>query len=346
VKRVVELELEYQAPIKRPPITPMQMQQQAAQNDQTTVDFWKKIWLRNTAANKLKFGSFKDRGVHLLMDSLRWKPAIVIGSGPSLKHYAKYLVPGEENGVKYEGNPGIPVLACLHNFAYLEDLGVHVDYYVTLDAGEVVIEEMFEGGKESKDFYRERSKSKKILAFMGTDPQLWNNFQGEVYFFNSIIPDDGIMAEMDAIEPYGVTVSSGGNVLGASMYIAKGILGCNPIIFMGADFSFSYEKKFHSWNSQYDVMGQTMQAIDVYSNKVHTWKSYYNFKLWFDAKAMTVPGIYINCSDGLFGSYPDGNIVDVIQMPIQKALEMYRVSDRKKPIIEDLTKRGNPLVLF
>ena len=354
-QRTVTLTLEHQAPIAHLPKSPQQLQQQAASNDTVTINHWRQIWLDNSRENKRIFGSFKDNGAHVLHQTNLHKPAIIIGSGPSLKHYAKHLVAHDEPGknpdgsdrvTKYEGNPGIMTLSALHNYGFLEDLGVKVDYYVSLDAGEIVINEMFEGGTNSKEFYCERSKDKTLIAYMGTNPKLWENWKGKVLFVNSVTPDDSFNAELDAIEPYAFSVSSGGNVLGAAFYLAKAVMGSNPIIFMGADFSFGYENNFHSWKSPYDVMGHTTKHVDIYGNSVRSWPSYTNFKSWFEQKAATVPGTYINCSDGIFGSYPEGNWIGVQQKHIEEALEAYRVSSRLKPMIDDVTVRQIPLVLF
>lgn len=355
MKRTCELNLELQQPIRGLPIPPQQLQNVAASNDDATIEFWREIWLRNMKANKEKFGSFHENGLHKLYKAHLHKPAICIGSGPSLKHYAKHLVPGAEiealtseglMTVKAKGNPGILVLSALHNFAYLTDLGVKVDYWVSLDAGEVVIDEMADGGTKDMAFYREASKGQKLLCYVATNPRLFDNWQGEVMWFNSIMPNEGMKKLMNEIEPYRCTVSSGGNVLGACMYIAKAIMGCNPIIYMGADFSFSYDSKFHSFNSKYDKQGAVVKTVDIYGNKVSSWPSYLGFKSWFDAKHSSVPGLYINCSDGCMGAYDQGNVIDTIQMNIEMALEMYRVSDHLKDVMENPSVNGNDLVLF
>lgn len=346
MKRTVDLELEYQPPIVMPPAPPQQLVNMTTSSDQVTMDFWKDIWFRNIKANKERCGSIKDQGIHKLYNCWKWKPCIIIGSGPSLKQYAKYLVAGEENGTKWEGNPGIPVLSALHNFAYLEDLGVKVDHYVSLDAGEVVIDEMFDGGTKSEDHYRELSKNRSLLCYHATNPRLFNNWKGDVHWFNSVLPDDQLKAKYNEVEKYQVYVSSGGNVLGSCFYIAKAIFGCNPLIFMGADFSFSYDKKFHSWDSKYDKQGQTMAVTDIYGQRVLTWPSYNGFKTWFDLKALSVPGVYINCSDGTMGAYPNGNLTAFQYMHIEKALEMYRVSERIKPTMENPDNIEQEMILF
>lgn len=407
--RSTNINLEYQPPISHPPITVQSMAAATTSGDQATVEFWKEIWIRNMDANKKLFGSFKENGLHKLYKKYDKLPVICMGSGPSLKHYAKYLKACEENGIKYKGNPGILVMSALHNFAYLNDLGIKVDYWLSLDGGEVVIDEQFDGaskklpnpvinvvnisgkkfeytdldGKEfsleagqskdldasfkekliqacedkliqmhilpeviDKEFYIERTKGQKLIAYTGTNPRLWDNWKGEVIWTQSIMPNQDIKRRMDAIEKYEMITSSGGNVLGASMYIAKALFGCNPIIFMGADFSFSYDSKFHSFDSKYDTAGQTIAVRDIYGNKVKTWQSYYNFKQWFDLKSMQIPGVYINCSDGCMGAYETGNIMSITQKHIVDVLEMYRVVDHLKETVEKIDTIEQGLIVF
>lgn len=319
MSRKAEIILEYQNYIESPPIQPAALYSQACQNDGSTIDAWRKIWIDNVTANHKKFGPFKDKGIGLLFNKFKNKPAVIAGAGPSLKY----------NGKELTKRGQIPVISCLHNFHYMEDNGVDVDFYVTLDAGEVTIEEVAEGGSKTPDEYWALTKNRTLLAFIGTSPRLLEKWQGEVYFYNAPVPDEAYTKAIEAIEIFNTFVSNGGNVLGACLYIAKGILGCNPIAFVGADFSFSYEKKFHAWDSKYDKsLGYVIKAVDVYGNKVLTWQSYANFKAWFDFVACKIPGIYINCTEGgTFGSYPEGNIMSVIQMELSKFISMYEMSE-------------------
>lgn len=325
--RKAEIFLEFQNYIEDIPITPKQQFNQAASNDGVTIDSWRETWIKNVKENHKKFGSFKDKGVGLLHGSQKLKPGIVVGSGPSLKHNAdKLLKKGD-----------IPLISCLHNFHFLEDLGVNVDYYVSLDAGPVVIEEVSEGGKRSPEEYWEVSKNKKLVAFIGSDPKLLEKWQGEIFFFNAPIPDQGIQAEIDSCEQFRTYISNGGNVLGASLYFSKAILGCNPIAFLGADFCFSYDKKFHAWDSKYDKsLGHVVKMFDVFGNRVLSWQSYANFKQWFEFVARAVPGLYVNCTEGgTFGAYPEGNIRAVTQMELEKFIEMYHICDVIKDVCEN-----------
>ncbi len=317
-----EIICDYQQYIDAPPqgVSQKSLYGQACANDEQTVHNWRPIWLKNYTTNSKRFGPFKDKGLGQLHGAHRNLPAVVIGSGPSLK----------ENAHELKDLPaGIPVLSCLHNFHFLEDLGVRVDYYVSLDAGEVTISEVSEGGTRTPEQYWELTKDRTLLCYAGTDPGLLEKWQGKVYFFNCRIPDESLSKELNAVEVFNTVVSSGGNVLGAATYIAKGIFGCNPLVFMGADFSFSYKHKFHGWDSKYDKnIGNCVSMTDVFGNRVLSWQSYSNFKSWFDWLSMAVPGVYINCTEGgTFGAYPGGNIRSVMQMTIRQFITMQTVCD-------------------
>ena len=105
-------------------------------------------------------------------------------------------------------------------------------------------------------------------------------------------------------------------------------MGANPIVFVGADFCFSYMHKFHAWDSKYDAkLGNVVKMTDVYGNKVLSWQSYANFKAWFDQVTLSVPGIWINCSEGgTLGAFPEGNIIGIKQMKLVNLFDQYTMS--------------------
>lgn len=315
--RTEELVLDFQNYVEHPPITTTQMYQAAVSNDTVTIDSWKDTWIGQTKQNHKKFGPFKDRGLGKLFGSQSHKPAIIVGSGPSLGY----------NGKQLKDRGSIALVSCLHNYHFFVDNDIDVDLFVTLDAGPVTIEEVSEGGTHSEQYYWDSTKGKTLAAFIGTHPTLLEKWQGEVLFFNCPIPSPEIEKAFDETEQFHTYVSTGGNVLGASFYIARGIMGANPICFVGADFSFSYKGRFHGWDSKYDAnIGRYINAIDIYGNKVKTWQSYLNFKSWFDAVCLRMPGLYVNCTEGgLLGSYPDGNIMAIKQMRLTEFINMYEI---------------------
>lgn len=333
----VEVFVQYQNLIDEPPVPREVLYNQACSNDQTTVESWRPVWIKQTKENKETFGSFKDHGIGRLWGKHQNLPIIVAGSGPSLKNNAHLL--------KDRGN--IPLVSCLHNFHYLEDLGCPADYYVSLDAGPVTIEEVYEGGSKSQDEYWALTADRTLLCFIGTHPDLLKKWQGEILFFNCPIPDETIDKELDEIEVFSSYVSTGGNVLGACFYIAKGYLGASTVIFVGADFCFSYDHKFHAWDSKYDKnLGHCMYLTDVYGIKRVTWRSYANFKAWFDNRALSVPGHYINASEGgCLGSYPEGNLSCFKYMDLADVFKAFNMNSHLKPLA-DKPEEKQKIVLF
>jgi hypothetical protein len=338
VGKKTEIICEYQPYIEQPPVSGDQLYGQACSNDSTTVNSWREIWLRQAKENHANFGPFADRGLGKLWGKHRFSPALVLGSGPSLRGNAHLL----------KDNPGIPVISCLHNFHFLEDQGVKVDYYVSLDAGPVTVEEVSEGGTRTAEEYWELTKDRTLLCYVATHPELLAKWRGKIYFFNCPVPDHSIIEEMDKTERFRTFVSTGGNVLGACVYIAKAVFGCNPIAFLGADFSFSYLHKFHGWDSKYDAnIGHCVRMTDVYGNSVKSWQSYANFKAWFDFIAMRVPGHWINCTEGgTFGAYPGGNIRAVEQMDLADFLAVYRMCEEIKDQCDHPVSEAQPKLLF
>lgn len=338
--RTREISCEYSPYIERPPVPKETLYSKACTNDDQTIKVWKETWLKNIRANKELFGDFKSKSLGNLFNYYLHRPVIVAGSGPSLKYNIDEL----------KDPKGIPVISCLHNFHYFEDNDVPVEFYVSLDAGDITIDEVSEGGSKTPDEYWELTKGRKLLAFIGSSPELLRKWQGDIYFFNAPVPDDDYKSRMDEIEVFELWISNGGNVLGACTYIAKAIMGAGATIFVGADFSFGYDKRFHSWDSKYDKnMGHVVPVTDVFGNRVATWASYNNFKAWFDFICIRVPGIWINATEGgTLGAYPEGNLSCIRQMDLKTVKEMYSMSDHLKDQVlkpdEKVTEK--PILLF
>lgn len=316
--RTAEIILEYSGYIDGPPMTSDEMWGRATGADKPTMDMWKDIWINNVTQNKKTYGSFAAKGLGKLWNKHLHQPVILAGSGPSL----------QKNGHLLKDRPeGVLLISCLHNFHFMEDKEACVDYYVSLDAGPVTIEEVSEGGSKEESVYWEKTKDKTLICFIGTDPKLLEKWEGEVYFFNSPIPNEEIRNAISAQEVFNTHVSSGGHVLGAALHIAKGQLGCGTVIWVGADYSFSNVKKrtFHAWDSKYDAdLGRCVVAVDCFGNRAITWASYMNFKIWTDYIVQRVPGTFINSTEGgILGAYREGNIKQIIQQDLADTYKMF-----------------------
>lgn len=315
--------LELQPTIPAPPSSLRDMYRSACSADDVTIDAWQEKWLANMRANKAMFGCFADHSAGQEFEKFVGRPVIVAGAGPSLKKNVHLLGSRPKQ---------IGLVSCLHNFHFMEDHNANVDYYVTLDAGPITIEEVTEGGTKTEDEYWELTANRTLIAYIGTHPDLLKKWKGKVLFFNAPVPSAAFRQKMDEIEGFHQWISNGGNVWGASLYFAKAFLGSQTTIFVGTDFSFSneYSVRFHPWESKYDAnAGHYMKAVDIYGNAVKTWQSYYNFKLWADYVVYVLPGIYINATEGgIFGSYREGNIQKLLQMDLAQVFEMFSLHEK------------------
>lgn len=327
--RTAEITLDYQNYIDNPPIRKEQLWANACSNDAVTIKSWFQTWVDNIKANKEYLGSFADHSIGQLFERHKYGTALCVGSGPSLGYNVKHL---QKRG-------SLPVVSCLHNFHFLEDNGVGADYYVSLDAGPIVIKEVAEGGEKTPDEYWEMTKGKKLVAYIGSHPDLFKKWQGEVYVFNAPVPDKAYVEAVNAIETFSVYISNGGNVLGASLYFAKAILGVDRVGFLGADFCFGYDKSsFHPWSSSYDNNpGHIIPMTDVFGIKVPSWPSYRNFKYFFDHLSLNIPGNWmVNCSEGgCLGSYAEGNLRSITQMPLKDFLGQLNMCSDIRDCIEN-----------
>jgi len=337
VVRKAEVYLEYQLIIPGPPRPPQELYGQACSNDKVTVDSWGKIWVDQIKANRAHLGDFSEHGVGKLFGLFQHKPCILAGSGPSLA----------VNGDLLKDRKGLPLISCLHNFHFFEDRGIKPEFYVSLDAGPVVLEEIAEGGKLTSDEYWERTKDHTLVAYIGSHPDLIKKWRGKLYLFNAGLPAGPTKEAADKEAEFFTMMGSGGNVLGACLYLAKGILGCSITAFVGADFSFDYSNKFHGWDSKYDgKLGECLRVVDIYGMKRNTWKSYHNFKCWFEHVACVVPGVYFNCTEGgILGAYPDGNISQFRYMDLKDFLEMMTMNEHLRRQCE-APKEQHKIMLF
>jgi hypothetical protein len=318
----IQIDLQYQPLIEGPPPQAGNLWDRAASGDNQTINHWANIWIEKAKITKEHFGSFADRSIGKLYGINKYKPAIICGSGPSLKGSIKALKENRE--LK---NPLLTV-SCLHNFGYFDDEHCHADYYLTLDSGDVILDDVFEGRKQPAEHYWEQTEGKVLLATITTPKKLFELWRGPVYLFNIMIPDFNVHNEIQKVERFSHYVSAGGNALGGCLYVAQHIFSSHVIHLVGADFCFDYDNTFHSYKTKYDTIGNFVMWPDVYGMPRKTWASYLNFKFWFDWVACNIPGRYVNCSEGLLGSYREGNIKQFQYMSLHDALTPYKMHEK------------------
>ena len=205
---------------------------------------------------------------------------------------------------------------------------------------------MSQGGVKTHEEYWEATKDHTLVTALHCNPGLHEKWKGKILWFDTALEglNVGLYEEFPDFKDFRLIFQTGGNTLGSCHYMAKAILGGSPIVFVGADFAFSYEKKFHPFDSPYDQKFKgTIPVTDVFGNRVHTWPSYYGFKTWFEFMAMGghtgTPGTYINCTEGgILGAYPNGNIMAIQQRSLLGFLREYQLHTELPKILEDKTK--------
>lgn len=341
------------------PIPQDTLWKQACSGDTITNKSWKNKWNEALSKNEKKY-NFSELSCIKFYQKEAYKPVIIAGSGPSLKNNAKYLnktytqkidlSTGKEVDTIGGGREDIKIVSCLHNFPFFEDNYYMTpnDYYVNLDAGDLTISEMTEGGKHDESWYWEKTRERTLITTVLSNPKLLEKWQGKIFFFKT--GSSAVENYTKRVDPSKVPLFSvGGNVLGASLYFAKAILGAGDIVFIGADFCFSYDHKFHAWDSQYDQQFKgVVPCTDIFGNRVFSWMSYVNFKSFFEYIACggmgSNPQIFINATEGgILGSYPEGNIRQIKQMSLKEVLHVYTMH---KKIPELMNNKEKEIVLF
>ena len=320
MKTRVPMILSFQGTIDQPPVSREQMFAQSCSNDATTINHWKDIWLKHIKINNERH-NFHENSVMKDFGKYACRPVIVAGSGPSLKKNAHLL--------KDHKPPEMGLVSCLHNFAYFVDLGVPCDGFVNLDAGDITIPEVVQGGTKPADYDWDATKDYTLVAASVSHPGLIEKWKGRILWFSAPVPDPLFMTAMSSITDFEVFYNVGGNALGASYYHARGTLGGTPVAMIGADFSFDYMRKFHPFSTPYDQQfAGVIPMTDIFGNRVFTWPSYANFANWFIHQSMggngNNPTMIINCTEGgVLGSFPNGNIASIKQMALIDFLAMY-----------------------
>jgi hypothetical protein len=205
---------------------------------------------------------------------------------------------------------------------------------------------MAQGGKQSEDYYWEASKDYTLVTAMHCNPKLHKKWKGKILWYDTALHgmNEALEKECPGIKDLGIYFQTGGNTLGACHYMAKAVLGASPIIFVGADFSFSHEKKFHPFDTPYDKQfAGVVPAFDVFGYKVATWPSYFGFKAWFEHVAMggqgNTPGTYINCTEGgILGAYADGNIMQIAQRRLKDVITEYTLHTELPRLVADKSR--------
>jgi len=312
----------------------------ATRNDEVTIKSWDKQWIEQTKLNSTDY-DFTANSAMQEHGKCALQPVILMGAGPSLERNWKDLI---GDGKNCFGRRNIKIVTNVHNFPFCEDRGLMTsdDYYMVLDAGDVCIKEMHEGGAQNPEWYWKHTEGRTLVAYHGTHPDFIRKWRGKILWFTTPCASIELAQEMmklvDISKVPGFNV--GGNVMGAALYFSRAVLGCSIPIFMGMDLCFSYDQKFHPWDCWYNKsFSGVMPWTDIWGNRVWTWQSYFGFKNWFDYMVCGGTGnnaqLWINATEGgIMGAYPEGNLRQIIQIDLKTVLHMFNMSSLLPSMLE------------
>jgi hypothetical protein len=191
------------------------------------------LWTRNTILNLPYI--LKLPGIKLLFDRFQMVPAFIVGAGPSLEKNGRELARAKGRSLIISTDTALKPLL---------NLGVEPDIIVGCDAQDKTMGD-FEGvdGGEgvlvaTTTIYPEALKRYNGPKFIGQIARIRYNERGEETI---LIPSLNRWVE-EITEPKGY-LQAGGSVSTVAFDLARN-LGCNPIIFVGHDLSFSGEKMY------------------------------------------------------------------------------------------------------
>lgn len=218
-------------------------------NRNTNLHF-SKIWFESRMKN-LKYIPKSD-SVSDYENEHKDKPAIIVSAGPSLT----------KNIDELSKNNNAIIISGGRTLKSLINIGVDPHYTVIVDPSDK--------SYELVDGYIDKVNSK-LLYHLGTPNMALEEHQGRKIIFS----DEPIINEI--INKKSCNIATGGSVAHSMTSLAL-VMGCNPIIFIGQDFAYTYDKGHASvagspWEStklENYIDKSDFLVEDIYGNSVRT----------------------------------------------------------------------------
>lgn len=204
---------------------------------------FKSLFLENLVSNIYKINN--STPLNSYIDANKNIPAIIVSAGPSLDKNMQTMIKYKDYLDKFFIIAGNRTLGSLIKNNIIPDLVVSIDpQYVTY--------EMIEKYMDYKI----------PLAFYEyTNKNLLNEYKGELIYLAELLP-----RTIENMKNFMGTFS-GGSVAHSSTDIAR-IMGCNPIIFVGQDLAYTFEKD-HSEISAFPIDKETSEHNFIYTKDVN-----------------------------------------------------------------------------
>ena len=301
-----------------------------------TIAYRQKQWVDNftdNVANRVKGGY----GVISLLNTLKYIPCIIVGSGPTLDANIHLLKDLQNKAC---------IISCDSSTKALLDHGVHPHLILSTDSKGAVKE--FFRGMDLKNF------NFILDTFCHPETaQLLIDEGAKIYWYNTLPVESCSFSEvLNQWTGYLGNLGTGGCVATTIWSFAVQHLGCDPTILVG--LTEAYYDKTHQYaacvekhnKSHIDAYGsEPMQVKDIYDRDCYTQPGFDSFRAWFEDAFLWVPGIFINCSEG--------GILrrNVLNMKLSEVAERYLQTDipinemlfiKENTVDELLAKKNDP----
>lgn len=211
-------------------------------------------------------------------------PAIVVSAGPSLDKNIEDMV---KNRIEVEKSV---LIATNRTFFALIDKGFKPDVIISIDPSEYMYEMMKENLEEEVPLvYYEYSNRTLVKSYKGPKIYISN-------IYSNVLP------EMNGFRK----LPQGGSVAHSAIGLAN-LFGCNPIILVGQDFAYTYNKH-HSKNATFNKIDNILDKSthklveDINGNLIKTTYSLDLFRSILEEHIVIYKSIrdveFINCSYG------------------------------------------------
>jgi hypothetical protein len=251
-----------------------------------TIAYRLKDWIQNFNANQKHIqGGY---GVASLIDTLQGVPCIIVGSGPTLDH-------------------NIPILKTLNNKACIIACDSTAKTLINNEIRPNIILSTDSKGKCKEFFDGIDTSQYNFVLDSFCHPDTIEFIQGRKYFYNTL-PVEGcdFTQTLNQWTGYIGNLGTGGCVATTIWSMAAQLLKCDPNILVGLPQAF-YDKcqqysrlvidTNHRGIDQYE--SEPLADKDIWGKDCYTQPGFQSFAFWFEDAALYVPGIHINCSDGL-----------------------------------------------
>ncbi len=196
--------------------------------------------------------------------------AILVGAGPSLDKQLPYLFQVRNEAL---------IIACDAALRPLLKAGITPHIVVSLDPQEEIL----------RFFTGLQTASSLLVAPSVAHPLVVKGWRGKILFFHKLAPEIPALTEIAKAMPHLATLVPGGSVLSIGYDLAFKI-GCQPIIFVGQDLSYT-GKNSHSRSSVNGKVESSelimrmqehiVKETDIFGKQVLTSKSLSTSKDWF-----------------------------------------------------------------